>query len=61
MSVMLRYSVDMNMYKSNDFRCLKPKKGVPYEKWPHYEMTGYRQTCKQYLTIFIRNSTTSTI
>ena len=30
------------MYKKNDFRCLKPKDGVPIEQWPHYEMHGYR-------------------
>ena len=36
------FSTDMRMYKSYDFRCLKPKDGVPIEEWPHYEMHGYR-------------------
>ena len=36
------FSVDMPMYKSYDFRCLKPKEGVPSAKWPHYEMHKYR-------------------
>ena len=36
------FSIDKLMYKKNDFRCLKPKDGVPIEKWPHYEMHGYR-------------------
>ena len=30
------------MYKSYDFRCLKPMSGVSSVKWPHYEMSGYR-------------------
>ena len=30
------------MWKNYDFRCLKPKEGVPSAKWPHYEMKGYR-------------------
>ena len=30
------------MYKSYDFRCLKPTTGVSSVKWPHYEMSGYR-------------------
>ena len=41
-SAILGFSTDIKMYKSNDFRCLKPKDGVPIEKWPHYEMHGYR-------------------
>ena len=36
------YSTDMRMYKTYDFRCLKPKDGVPIENWPHYEMHGFR-------------------
>ena len=32
----------MTMYKGYDFRCLKPKAGVPSEKWPHYEMQAFR-------------------
>ena len=36
------FSTDMRMYKYQDFRCLKPKKGIPSEKWPHYEMQAYR-------------------
>ena len=41
-TAVLGYSTDMRMYKSYDFRCLKPKDGVPIEKWPHYEMHGFR-------------------
>ena len=36
------YSVDDLMYKKYDFRCLKPKKGMPSKKWPYYEMHGFR-------------------
>ena len=36
------FSIDMTMYKGYDFRCLKPKAGVPSEKWPHYEMQAFR-------------------
>ena len=36
------FSTDKLMWKSYDFRCLKPKEGVPTEKWPHYEMHGFR-------------------
>ena len=32
----------MKMWKYYDFRCLKPKKDLTPEKWPHYEMIGYR-------------------
>ena len=31
------------MFKSHDYRCLKPKKGVSPEKWPHYYMPDYRK------------------
>ena len=31
------------MYNSYDFRCLKPKSGVPSEKWPHYDMEAFRK------------------
>ena len=41
-TAVLGYSTDMRMYKSYDFRCLKPKDGIPIEKWPHYEMHGFR-------------------
>ena len=37
------FSTDMRMYKTYDFRCLKPQQGVPSDFWPHYEMHGYRQ------------------
>ena len=37
------FTTDALMYKSYDFRCLKPKKGVPSAKWPHYWMPGYRK------------------
>ena len=37
----------MKMWKSHDYRCLKPKKGVSSEKWPHYEMNGYRAARNQ--------------
>ena len=30
------------MYKQPDFRCLKPKEGIPSSAWPHFEMSGYR-------------------
>ena len=30
------------MYKAPDYRCLKPKKGVPSSEWPHFEMDGFR-------------------
>ena len=33
---------DQPMYKNSDFRCLKPKKGITSDKWPHYEMKGLR-------------------
>jgi len=36
------YQTDHSMYKSADYRCLKPKKGVPSPEWPHYEMDGFR-------------------
>ena len=36
------FSTDKLMWKSYDFRCLKPKEGVPVEKWPHYEMHAFR-------------------
>ena len=32
-----------SMYKKEDFRCLKPKKGIPSAKWPHYEMKAHRK------------------
>ena len=33
---------DQRMYKKNDYRCLKPVETKPPEKWPHYEMKGFR-------------------
>ena len=36
------YLVDMRMYKYPDFRCLKPKPGVPSSQWPHYDMEQHR-------------------
>ena len=36
------YLVDMRMYKYPDFRCLKPKHGVPSSQWPHYDMEQHR-------------------
>ena len=32
------------MYKSPDFRCLKPNSSTPTAQWSHYEMTGYRES-----------------
>ena len=36
------YETDLKMWKSYDFRCLKPKAKIKPEKWPHYEMSEYR-------------------
>ena len=36
------YLVDMRMYKYPDFRCLKPKPGLPSSQWPHYDMEQHR-------------------
>ena len=36
------FLVDMRMYKYPDFRCLKPKPGLPSSEWPHYDMKNYR-------------------
>ena len=36
------YLVDMRMYKYPDFRCLKPKPGIPSSQWPHYDMEQMR-------------------
>ena len=36
------FMVDMKMWKFQDFRCLKPKKGVNPSLWPHYDMNKYR-------------------
>ena len=36
------FEVDMKMFKDNDYRCLKPKKGVSPEKWPHHFMPEFR-------------------
>ena len=38
------YQTDHFMYKKPDYRCLKPKTGVPSSEWPHFEMDGYRAT-----------------
>ena len=37
------FETDNRMYKADDYRCLKPIKGVPSSKWPHYEMDGFRK------------------
>ena len=37
------FSVDLPMYKQHDFRCLKPSNKTKPEKWPHYEMEGFRR------------------
>ena len=36
------YFNDMRIFKQNDYRCLKASDSVKPEKWPHYEMKGYR-------------------
>ena len=36
------YSLDIPMIYFFDYRCLKPKNGIPSEQWPHYEMDGFR-------------------
>lgn len=33
----------MSLYKKEDFRCLKPKEGIPSTKWPYYEMKAHRK------------------
>ena len=35
-------SIEHKMWKSSDFRCLKPVEGKESHQWPHYEMNGYR-------------------
>ena len=37
------YQVDRKMWKDHDFRCLKPKKNIGPEKWPHHEMIDFRE------------------
>ena len=37
------YQTDMRMYKYPDFRCLKPKPGLPSSQWPHYDMEEHRK------------------
>ena len=39
---MTGYSLDMELYKKPDYRCLKPKPGLPSSKWPHYDMEQFR-------------------
>ena len=36
------YLTDMRMYKNPDYRCLKPKPGLPSSQWPHYDMEQHR-------------------
>ena len=36
------YLTDMRMYKYPDYRCLKPKPGLPSSQWPHYDMEQHR-------------------
>ena len=39
---MTGYQTDMKMYKAPDYRCLKPKEGLPSSEWPHYDMKQHR-------------------
>ena len=36
------YLEDTTMYKNPDYRCLKPKPGLPSSQWPHYDMEQHR-------------------
>ena len=36
------FLTDMKMYKAPDYRCLKPKKRLSPNKWPHYFMPEFR-------------------
>ena len=36
------FLTEMPMYKAYDYQCLKPKKRLHPEKWPHYYMPEYR-------------------
>jgi hypothetical protein len=36
------YKSGKKLWNDQDYRCLKPKKEVKPEKWPHYEMGGFR-------------------
>ena len=38
----LAFLIGQRMYKQKDYRCLKPKGKVKPEKWPYYEMEGFR-------------------
>ena len=42
MDALSLFSVDHFMYKQNDYRCLKPSTIQPPERWPYYEMEGFR-------------------
>ena len=41
-TAVIGFETDLKMWKHYDFRCLKPKTKLKPEKWPHYEMIGYR-------------------
>ena len=36
------YLVHMRIFKHPDYRCLKPKPGLPSSQWPHYDMKQHR-------------------
>ena len=36
------FKTDQRMYKQHDYRCLKPSKKKPPNKWSYYEMEGFR-------------------
>ena len=36
------FETDLKMWKHYDYRCLKPRKNLNPENWPHFEMQGYR-------------------
>ena len=35
--------MDIKLYKSPDYRCLKPIPGRPSIRWPHYDMQQFRE------------------
>ena len=41
------FLTDMRMYKTHDYRCLKPNPKIPSRKWGHYEMHGYRAAASE--------------
>ena len=40
------FLTNKKMWKSEDFRCLKPKSTDP-NNWPHYEMEGFRKAANK--------------